>query len=219
MKRRQIIPLLTVLLMALWGSPHKAAAQIFAVRANALAACTATLNLGVEVALTDRWSLEGALFWNPLRTEDLSTSFRAVQLGARYWFYETQVGPFVGAQLSHVNYLVGRRTWRYDGEDEYNYKVKNAHLLLRLFVDALQTVERGRRRGPRTLPYEGHEARPHGLGLGRRIYLPHAMLDLGPFPPGGVVCLSFLAMRKQRMILGGVLAAAMCAATGCSVAR
>lgn len=92
--------------MALWGSPHKAAAQIFAVRANALAACTATLNLGVEVALTDRWSLEGALFWNPLRTEDLATSFRAAQLGARYWFYETQVGPFVGAQLSHVNYLV-----------------------------------------------------------------------------------------------------------------
>ena len=104
-----------MLLMALWGSPHKAAAQIFAVRANALAACTATLNLGVEVALTDRWSLEGALFWNPLRTEDLATSFRAVQLGARYWFYETQVGPFVGAQLSHVNYLVGRRTRRYDG--------------------------------------------------------------------------------------------------------
>ena len=105
MKRRQIIPILTVLLMALWGSPHKAAAQIFAVRANALAACTATLNLGVEVALTDRWSLEGALFWNPVRTEALASSFRAAQLGARYWFYETQVGPFVGAQLSHVNYL------------------------------------------------------------------------------------------------------------------
>lgn len=67
------------------------------------------------MALTDRWSLEGALFWNPLRTEDLSTSFRTVQLGARYWFYEMQVGPFVGAQLSHVNYLVGRRTRRYDG--------------------------------------------------------------------------------------------------------
>ena len=68
MKRRQTIQILTVLLMALWGSPHKAAAQIFAVRANALAACTATLNLGVEVALTDRWSLEGALFWNPVRS-------------------------------------------------------------------------------------------------------------------------------------------------------
>lgn len=48
MKRRQTIQILTVLLMALWGSPHKAAAQIFAVRANALAACTATLNLGAR---------------------------------------------------------------------------------------------------------------------------------------------------------------------------
>lgn len=93
MKTKRIIPILMVLLMALWGSPHKAAAQIFAVRANALAACTATLNLGVEVALTDRWSLEGALFWNPLRMEDLATSFRAAQLGARYWFTKRRLAP------------------------------------------------------------------------------------------------------------------------------
>ena len=50
-----------MLLMALWGSPHKATAQIFAVRGNALAACTATLDLGAAVALTGRWSLEGAV--------------------------------------------------------------------------------------------------------------------------------------------------------------
>ena len=87
--------------MVLWGSPHKAAAQIFAVRANALAACTATLNLGAEVALTDRWSLEGALFWNPLRTEEFATSFRAVQCQSRTpWrnvmhINVTRHGPYV----------------------------------------------------------------------------------------------------------------------------
>lgn len=75
MKTKRIIPILMVLLMALWGEPHKAAAQIFAVRANALAACTATLNLGVEVALTDRWSLEGALFWNPCTRRILPPRF------------------------------------------------------------------------------------------------------------------------------------------------
>ncbi len=57
----------------------------------------------------------GALFWNPVRTEDLATSFRAAQLGARYWFCETQIGPLCGCAASHVNYLLGRRTRRYDG--------------------------------------------------------------------------------------------------------
>lgn len=200
--------------MALWGSPHKAAAQIFAVRANALAACTATLNLGVEVALTDRWSLEGALFWNPLRTEDLATSFRAVQLGARYWFYETQVGPFVGAQLSHVNYLVGRRTRRYDGRAwgaglscGYSWMLsKRWSVAVEGGLGLFHTKDT--RRDPTVSDWDDEYI----------YYLPLATLDLGPFPPGGVVCLLVLAMKVQRMILGGMLAAAMCAATGCSVA-
>lgn len=38
-----------------------------------------------------------------------------MQLGPRYWFYESFVGHFVGVQLSYANYLVGRRTRRYDG--------------------------------------------------------------------------------------------------------
>lgn len=52
MKKPKII-LFVLLTAALWGAPYKAAAQIFAVRANALAACSATLNVGAEAALTD----------------------------------------------------------------------------------------------------------------------------------------------------------------------
>ena len=56
MKRQYVI--LILLFTALWCAPRRAAAQIFAVRANALAACTATLSVGAEAALTDNWSLE-----------------------------------------------------------------------------------------------------------------------------------------------------------------
>ena len=90
MKKPKII-LFVLLTAALWGAPYKAAAQIFAVRANALAACSATLNVGAEAALTDNWSLELSDYWNPVQTASLSMNFHAVQLGGRYWFYESFV--------------------------------------------------------------------------------------------------------------------------------
>lgn len=114
MKRKRII-LTALLLAALWIMPHKTSAQFFAVRADALAACTGTLHLGAEASVADRWSVEASGYWNPIRTSALSLTFGAVQLGPRYWFYESFVGHFVGVQLSYANYLVGRRTCRYDG--------------------------------------------------------------------------------------------------------
>ena len=112
MKRQLII---FALLAAVWGIPHRAAAQIFAVRANALAAFTATIDLGAEVSVADKWTVEASGYWNPLRTDHLSTRFRAVQFGGRYWLYESFVGHFVGAHLTYVGYDLGSRTRRYDG--------------------------------------------------------------------------------------------------------
>ena len=86
MKTKRIFITAVLLLAALWGVPRRAAAQIFAVRANALAACGATLNAGAEAALTDNWSLELSGYWNPVQTASLSMNFHAVQLGGRYWF-------------------------------------------------------------------------------------------------------------------------------------
>ena len=85
MSKPRII-LCMLLLAALWGLPRRAAAQIFAVRANALAACSATLNVGAET-----------------------------QLGGRYWFYESFVGHFLGQHLTYVGYDLGSRTRRYKG--------------------------------------------------------------------------------------------------------
>jgi len=107
--------ILFALLAVLWGIPHRAAAQIFAVRANALAALTGTVDLGAEVSVADKWTVEVSGYWNPVRTASLSTRFHAVQAGGRYWLYESFVGHFVGAQLSYVGYDLGTRTRRYDG--------------------------------------------------------------------------------------------------------
>ena len=42
------------------------------------------------------WSLELSGYWNPVKTASLSMNFHAVQLGGRYWFYESFVGHFLG---------------------------------------------------------------------------------------------------------------------------
>ena len=55
MKKQRIFITTVLLFAALWGSPRGAAAQIFAVRADALAALTGTLHLGTEISVADKW--------------------------------------------------------------------------------------------------------------------------------------------------------------------
>ena len=115
MKKQRIFITTVLLFVALWGSPHGAAAQIFAVRADALAALTGTLHLGGEVSVADKGSVEASGYWNPVKSSSLSMNFHAVQISGRYWLYESFVGHFVGGQLSYVGYDLGSRTRRYDG--------------------------------------------------------------------------------------------------------
>lgn len=115
MKRKSIISILCVLTVALWGVPRRAAAQIFSVRVNALAALTATVYVGAEAALGDNWSLEAAAYWNPVQTKTFSARGYALQLGGRYWFYEPFVGHFLGQHVTYIDYDLGGRTKRYRG--------------------------------------------------------------------------------------------------------
>ena len=57
MKKRHIITLMLCLL-ALWGKPHRAAAQFFSAKVNALAPLTGTVNVALAAAVTDKWTLD-----------------------------------------------------------------------------------------------------------------------------------------------------------------
>jgi len=94
---------------------HTASAQIFAVRANALAALTGTLHLGAEAAVSDRWSVEVSGYWNPISTDALRANVLAMTVGVRRWRFEPHVGLFWGLHSTLAKYKVGNRRTRYNG--------------------------------------------------------------------------------------------------------
>lgn len=78
------------------------------VRTNLLCALTATLNLGVEIGLTDRWALGMSLNYNPLKFKN-NIRFRhfLVQPEVRYWLNQNGVGSFVGMHAYYGLYNIG----------------------------------------------------------------------------------------------------------------
>ena len=79
MKKRHIITLMLCLL-ALWGKPHRVAAQFFSAKVNALAALTATVNVGVDAAVADKWTLDLSAYWNPVNSDSFSCRLYAAQM-------------------------------------------------------------------------------------------------------------------------------------------
>ena len=94
-------------LLALWGKAHRVAAQFFSAKVNALAALTATVNVGVDAAVADKWTLDLSAYWNPVNSDSFSCRLYAAQIGTKRWLYEAFVGHFIGSQLTYGNYLYG----------------------------------------------------------------------------------------------------------------
>lgn len=115
MKKQRII--LTLLLFAaLWGLPHKAEAQFFSVKVNALAALTGTVNVGLDAAVADKWTVDLSGYWNPINSESFSCRLYGVQAGTKRWLYEAFVGHFIGEQLTYDSYLYGGSRHYYKGD-------------------------------------------------------------------------------------------------------
>ena len=170
------------LLVCLAAIHHRAAAQFFGVRVNALAALTGTVAVGAEAALTDNWTVETSAYWNPIRTERLTTQVGAVQLGVRHWFYE----DFVGAAR-----LLGRLPHRQPSPHLRRAGLRYRHKL-RLCVDPLEALEprRGGRCG--TLSHARHAPRSGHERLGRPLYPPRAALDARTVETGSLLQLPVL---------------------------
>ena len=97
-----------------WGVT-KLQAQYSAVRTNALGWLAATPNIGLDVAVSPRWSVEGCTYRNPVKTNDFRTTAWGASLGTRYWRFEPHVGSFWGLHAAGGRYDVGGKIWHYEG--------------------------------------------------------------------------------------------------------
>lgn len=88
MMKRLFVLLLFVLVA------NAASAQYTAVRVNTLGLATGTVNAGVDVAVSEKWSVEASAYWNPISTESLRTKVLGAVVGVRRWRFEPHVGFF-----------------------------------------------------------------------------------------------------------------------------
>ena len=75
---------------------NAAPAQDAAVRVNALALATGTLNAGVDVTVSRKWSITASGYWNPIATDNLRMQVLAGTVGVRRWRCEPHAGLFWG---------------------------------------------------------------------------------------------------------------------------
>ena len=103
-------------------------AQEIAVKTNLLAGALTSPNIGVEVMLSERWSMEAGVHYNPFPAgKDRRWKHWFVQPELRYWTHQSFGGHFFGMHLIYGVYNVGNvklpfgmfkgvRSSRYEGE-------------------------------------------------------------------------------------------------------
>ena len=90
--------LLFMLILSLTVST--ASAQDTAIRVNTLGLVTGTINVGVDIAIADKWSVDISAYWNPIDTPHLRAKALAAAAGIRRWRFEPHVGLFWGAHTA-----------------------------------------------------------------------------------------------------------------------
>lgn len=84
-------------------------AQDVAVKTNLLYDATTTLNLGVEIGLAEKWTLDVSGNYNPWEfSNNRQLKHALLQPEARYWFCEKFNRHFVGVHLHGAIYNAGR---------------------------------------------------------------------------------------------------------------
>lgn len=91
-------------------------AQRIAVKTNAAYWATATLNLGAEVAIAPKMTIDLTGNYNPFRFHDNKKIMHwAIQPEWRYWTCERFAGHFFGVHAHGGKYNGGIKKYRYDG--------------------------------------------------------------------------------------------------------
>ena len=85
-------------------------------KTNTLYWAALTPNVGVEVGLSDKTTLELNGMMNLFVLNDnKKINFLAVQPEYRYWFCQSFIQHFVGLHLHYANYNAGLKQYRYNG--------------------------------------------------------------------------------------------------------
>lgn len=101
---------LIIAVISLFCAAGLANAQKIGLKTNALYWGTATPNVGLEVALADRWTFELAGGYNPwtLNSEkNVKAKHFLVTPEFRYWFCESFNGHFIGINGNYTQFNVG----------------------------------------------------------------------------------------------------------------
>ena len=102
---RRALLLIFVLCVA---SLNKLSAQEWGVKTNLLYDATTSINLGIEKAVADKWTIELSGNWNPFQFEDNKKwKHWLVQPEVRYWTCRKFGGHFFAAHLLGAVYNIG----------------------------------------------------------------------------------------------------------------
>lgn len=99
-----------ILLMLLVFPTSQALAQKVAVKTNLLYDFTATMNLGVELKVSDKSTIELSGNYHPWILDKNTNSkiqHLMIQPEYRYWLYRSFKGHFFGANVMYANYNMG----------------------------------------------------------------------------------------------------------------
>lgn len=96
-----------MLALALSAGALTASAQQFGLKTNLLYDATATVNLGAEMRVAPRWSIDVSGNLNAWSINNHKWKHWLVQPEARYWFCDATAGHFVAAHLLGGQYNIG----------------------------------------------------------------------------------------------------------------
>jgi len=108
---RKIFNFLIISFFALTYVPS-VSAQKFAIKTNLLEATIGTFNLGGEMSVAPKWTVELYGRYNPWTFSDNKKwKYWQIQPAIRYWFCEKMNGHFIGLHLIGGEYNIGNLDW------------------------------------------------------------------------------------------------------------
>lgn len=91
-------------------------AQFYSVQTNALEWGMGTLNIEGSMMISPQWTFNMSIACNPWTLKNnKKIKHWLIQPGARYWFWQSYVGRFIGMYAIGTRYNMGWKKNRYDG--------------------------------------------------------------------------------------------------------